>query len=63
MTIKLKITNEDTRETAVVEVSSVAAESGAPMGGENPKELKGGESAEVWIHSGKHVHIKEIRND
>ena len=61
MTIRLTIRNEDSRETAIVSVDSVSAESGLPMG-DNPKVLKGGESAEVYIHSGKKYVITEIQN-
>jgi hypothetical protein len=61
MTIRLTIKNEDSRENAIVQVYGLSADSGLPMG-ENAKLLKGGESTEVYIHSGKKYTITEIQN-
>ena len=60
MTIRLTIKNEDTRENAIVEVAGVCPASGLPM--DHEKQLRGGESCEVYIHAGKEFKIKEIKN-
>ena len=59
MTIKVTVKNDDPRETAVISVAECAVH-----GGMNPKirsvDLKGGESTEVWVHSGQRIDIREV---
>jgi hypothetical protein len=61
MTIKVTVTNSDSRETAVIGVAEwQSSQSGGfdkpPI---EPKYLKGGESCEVWVHSGQYLIVKE----
>ena len=58
MTIKLTVTNDDTRENAVVEVKR-HFDNGLV---ETIKKLKGGESTTVWIHRDVKVVVEEIQN-
>jgi hypothetical protein len=62
MTIKVTVTNSDPRETAVIAVSEWQT-ANKPMMPDTPpiepKRLKGGESCEVWVHSGQYLIVKE----
>ncbi len=60
MTIKVTVTNSDQREGAVIVVQHMTP-NGEPAAGQLDRELKGGESAEVWVHSGLQLAIKEVR--
>lgn len=59
MTIKVTVTNSDSRESAVIEVRGKTPE-GADAAATPVHQLKGGESAEVYVHSGLQLQIKEI---
>lgn len=56
MTIRIKVTNEDSRESAVVGVQLTF--DGKTQ--ESVVELKGGESHETYVHSSQQVLVKEI---
>lgn len=60
MTIKLTISNDDTRETAVVQIRTYNQPSGEPANTLYDQNLAGGQSAEVWVHSGMSVEVTEI---
>lgn len=60
MTIKLTISNDDTRETAVVQIRTYNQPSGEPANTSYDKTLAGGQSAEVWVHSGLSVEVTEV---
>lgn len=64
MTIAIKITNSDSRETAVVKVCEVNPNPGRSMIPFITKraELKGGESTELYVHSGQSLIVEEVRN-
>lgn len=58
MTIAIKITNDDSRETAIVEVGRVNQDAtNTPVA-----QLKGGESVTDYVHSGQSLTVKEIQN-
>ena len=60
MTIRVKVSNEDSRETAVIAVQLTDAD-GKPI---TTTELKGGapgESLENYVHSGQSLLVKEVR--
>lgn len=61
MTIRVTVKNEDSRENAVIVVQT-QNQDGAPQSGSPDKELKGGESADCWVHSGQQLLVKETRN-
>ena len=60
MTIKVTITNSDTRETAVIRVLrhdiNSAGVDPVPCG----PDLHGGQSVEAWVHSTQKLEIVEI---
>lgn len=62
MTIKVTVTNSDPRETAIISVKEMAK--GGTMKPDTlngmVRELKGGESAEVWVHSGQYLIVQEV---
>ena len=62
MTIRVKITNEDIRENAVIEVQVLPTYRTAE--GETcvqlPKTLKGGDSCVEWLHSGNSISVREV---
>lgn len=63
MTIKVTVTNSDSRDTAVisVEVMPRNPDTNVVQQGEGPiKRLKGGESHEQWVHSHQDLHIREV---
>ncbi len=65
MTISVTVTNSDSREKAIIAVSTVphgatVAEQANPA---HPRtELKGGESREFMVHSGQSLIISEVQN-
>ena len=61
MTIQLKITNEDSRENAIVSVTNCNAD-GSDMEGAATHQLKGGEDCTVYVHSGQGARITEVQN-
>ena len=63
MTIAIKITNEDSREKAVVRVDSLhtKAKSLLPLASSR-HELKGGESITAYVHSGQSICVEEVEN-
>lgn len=61
MTIRMTIKNEDSRETAVVEVKALNNDL-QDIPGTTKHILKGGESCEIYVHSHNNYFIKEIRN-
>ena len=61
MTIRLTIKNEDTRKNAVVEVMTVDVNND-PLSGGTMIDLCGGDSTDVYVHSGQNVLITELRN-
>jgi len=70
MTIAIKITNSDSRETAIVKVSKIIGEEvrGAIDNQElkitrvGHQELKGGESLEWYVHSRESILVEEVKN-
>jgi len=58
MTIKVTVTNSDNRESAVIKVQTEQG-NGKPSATPD-RELKGGESAEFWVHSSQELHITEV---
>ena len=62
MTIKVSVKNEDSRETAIVAVSAISVATGEVDSSVPDKQLKGGESCEVYVHSGQKIVVEEIRN-
>jgi hypothetical protein len=60
MTIKVTVTNSDTREAAVIKVQT-QYEDGTPSRSVHERELKGGESAELWVHSTQQLLVTEVR--
>ena len=61
MTIQVSITNDDSREKAIVAVASQNSD-GSEMSGVPIVELAGGESTTVTVHSGKQILIEEVSN-
>ena len=59
MTIRVSIKNEDSRETAVVGVQQQGLD-GSIAGQPPEKALKGGESAELFVHDSQRVMVREI---
>lgn len=59
MTIKVTVANSDSRESSVIEVRGKTP-AGEDFTGAPVHQLKGGESAEVYVHSGLQLQIKEI---
>lgn len=60
MTIKVTITNSDSRETAIINVRE--CQSNPPMRSDTqgPRfELKGGESREMWVHPTQYIVVME----
>ena len=62
MTIQIRVTNEDSRDTAVVGVSAINKSTLLPVEGVAEKVIKGGESATQWVYSDQNVSIREIQN-
>jgi hypothetical protein len=63
MTIKVTVTNSDPRETAIISVGEWGTANKEFVADTPPvehKKLKGGESAEVWVHSGQYLIVKEV---
>ena len=52
MTIKVTVTNSDSRESAVI---SVETQPGGAL-----TNLKGGESTELYVHSQQDLHVREV---
>ena len=61
MTIAIKITNADTRETAIVAVK-VKSTDGREDHGTQDVQLKGGEETTKYVHSGQILVVEEIKN-
>jgi len=64
MTIAIKITNQDSRETAVVAVEERNPD-GSEMPGGRRVELKGGESTgdqDFYVHDGQQIVVSEVEN-
>lgn len=60
MTIRVKVANDDSRDTAVIAVqlqNQDGSNQSTPA-----KELKGGEGSEFLVHSTQQLLVKEIRN-
>jgi hypothetical protein len=63
MTIAIKITNADSRETAVVAVKRQFVVDGqATEDCEQLLELKGGEETTCHVHSGQRLVVEEVKN-
>lgn len=64
MTIAIKITNEDIRENAIVEVRTVnsGVKSVLPITNRPGQQLKGGESLTQLVHSTQSLIVEEIQN-
>lgn len=61
MTIKVTVTNSDPRETAVISVRENQSNPPMQPDTQGPKrELKGGESAELWVHSTQYIIVQEV---
>jgi hypothetical protein len=60
MTIEVKVTNADSRESAVISVEAVSADDVQPSQKWQVVELKGGESKVGYLHSGQQFVIKEV---
>ncbi len=63
MTIAIKISNEDSRENAIVRVGTLysKAKSLLPIV-TNKRELQGGESITEYVHSGQIIVVEEVEN-
>ncbi len=62
MTIRVKIKNDDSRETAIVGVSTISVSGSVEGQGQPAVPLKGGEEKEFWVHSGQKLEVAEIQN-
>lgn len=62
MTIKVKVSNLDTREDAVVLAFAADPETGEAIIGGKAVELKGQESTDIYVHSGQSIVVKEMQN-
>lgn len=64
MTIRIKVTNEDSRKTAIVEVRTVnkGVMSFMPIVNRPGTLLPGGDSADVYVHDGQSILVEEIQN-
>ncbi len=68
MTIRIKITNEDSRQTAVVKVrelnrqTMLSDKSLMPIVRDAAPPLKGGESVDLYVHDGQSLLIEESQN-
>lgn len=61
MTIKVTVTNSDTRVTAVISVRENQCNPPMRPDTNGPKrELKGGESAELYVHSTQYIVVQEV---
>jgi len=63
VTIAIKITNDDSRENAIVEVRRThrREKSMIPVV-ESSKQIKGGDSLTEYVHSGQSLLVEEIQN-
>lgn len=61
MTIRVTIKNEDQGENRVITAVTTNVD-GTDQSGATAKDLRGGESAEMWVHSGQNIVIKEKLN-
>jgi len=67
MTIKITITNSDVGENRIVEVRNVGSDlteldKDPRTNYANRQELKGGETAVMWVHGGQSIVVCEVRN-
>lgn len=61
MTIKVTVTNSDSRETAVISVRENQSHPPMRPDTNGPKrELKAGESAVLWVHSSQYIVVEEV---
>ncbi len=58
MTIKVTVKNEDNRESVAIVAKTVNLD-GSPVTGISDKELKGGQSAELWVHDSQKIVVEE----
>lgn len=63
MTIAIKITNDDSRRTAIVSVNGINPESSIPIKGFPVTVLQGGESTTTYVHSTQSLLIEELENN
>jgi hypothetical protein len=59
MTIRVTVKNEDANESRVIAAKTQNLD-GTPVTGVSDKTLKGGESAELWVHSGQKLAVEEV---
>lgn len=63
MTIAIKITNSDSRETAIIRVSTISRQGKSLLPESTGSyELKGGESKELYIHDNLGLVVEEVQN-
>ncbi len=68
MTIRIKVTNEDSRVTAVVKIrelhrqTMLSDKSLMPVMRDAAPPLKGGESVDLYVHEGQSLLIEESQN-
>lgn len=61
MTIRVTVTNADSGETRIISAQPVNLD-GSTTAQPPPKELKGGESTDLYVHSSQNILVKEVRN-
>jgi|JI10StandDraft_1071094.scaffolds.fasta_scaffold10096_11 hypothetical protein len=61
MTISICIRNTDTRREAIVAVK-IQTPAGEPIAGCPDTELKGGDEATKYVHSGQRLVVEEVKN-
>ena len=57
MTIKVTVTNSDSRESAIIRVQQTNLD-GSPIG--PTLNLKGGESTDVYVHGTQNISVVEV---
>lgn len=64
MTIRIKISNEDSREAAIIRVKTIyrVEKSQVPRISSHDIDLKGGESKELNIYDGMSFVVEELQN-
>jgi hypothetical protein len=61
MTIKVIIKNDDTRDTAVISVTTMNIGAGEPDHRAGPPySLAAGASADLWVHSHQYLIVREV---
>ena len=61
MTIRITVKNEDSRQGAIVIVKEQDM-TGKSISGANNVELRGGDSVDKYVHSGKRLVVEEVSN-